>query len=94
MPKMDDLTPLPNWKRRRLELVAWWRRTRNQRQRAYKSFKTTALRALTLAISVLGGILISYGVWQTYAPAGYVVGGALCWVLQWSHEQDKQRGGS
>jgi hypothetical protein len=81
-----DLKPLP-------KRVQWWRRTRDQRRRAAKSFRTGVARALTLAISVLGATLISYGVYQVYPPAGYVVGGALCWVLLWSHEQDKRRHG-
>lgn len=92
MRKSDpDLTPLPKWKQRRAALVAWWRRTKNQRQRAYKSFKSTASKALTLAISVLGGTLISFGVYSVYPPAGYAMGGLICWFLQWSHEQDKRR---
>lgn len=80
-----DLKPLPR-------RVQWWRRTQDARHRAYKSFKTGAQKLLTLAVSVVGAILISYGVWQVYPPAGYVVGGMLCWVLLWSHEQDKRRG--
>lgn len=81
---MDDLKPLPR-------RVQWWRRTRDARQRALKTFKTQAAKLLTLAISVVGAILISYGVWLAYAPAGYVTGGILTWVLLWSHEQDKRR---
>lgn len=50
-----------------------------------------ARKALTLAISVLGAILISYGVLLVYVPAGYVVGGLMCWLLLWSHEQDRRR---
>lgn len=80
----SDLKPLP-------KRVQWWRRTRKAREQAYTTFKTRALKLLTLAISVLGATLISYGVYQVYAPAGYVVAGMLCWVLLWSHEMDKRR---
>ena len=73
-------------------VVRWWREGRIGRARAWKSFKTVVVRVLTLAISVLGATLISFGVWQMYAPAGYIVGGALIWVLLWSHEQDRKGG--
>lgn len=80
----DDLKPLPRH-------VQWWRRTRIQRQRAWKSFESVARKLLTLAIHVLGAILISYGVHQVYAPAGYVTGGIMCWLMLWSAEQDRRR---
>jgi hypothetical protein len=80
----DDLTPLPR-------RVQWWRETAKQRQRALKTFGTMAAKASVLAFSALGATLISFGVYQVYAPAGYVVGGILVWALQWSHEQDKRR---
>lgn len=79
-----DLKPLPR-------RVQWWRRTRIRRQAAFTTFRSQVRKALTLAISVLGAMLVSYGVYQVYVPAGYVVGGMLCWVLLWSHEQDKRR---
>ena len=72
--------------------VRWWREGRIARARAWKSFKAVVAKVLTLAISVLGATLISFGVWQMYAPAGYIVGGALIWVLLWSHEQDRKGG--
>lgn len=86
-----DLKPLPTWQRRSRELRAWWRRKRIARQIAYKSFKVQVAKLLTLAISVVGATLISYGVYDVYAPAGYVVGGIMCWLLLWSHEKDRGR---
>jgi hypothetical protein len=80
----DDFKPLPRH-------VQWWRRTRNQRLAAYKSFESGVRKLLTLAISVVGAILISYGVHEVYPPAGFVTGGIMCWLLLWSHEQDKRR---
>ncbi len=80
----DDLKPLPVWKQR-------WRRGRKQRQQAYVTMQSTVRSLLTLAITVLGATLISYGVWTACAPAGYVTGGILVWVMLWSHEQDKRR---
>mgnify|MGYP001613227173 CR=1 FL=1 len=81
----SDLTPLPR-------RVQYWRRTKNQRQTALKTLKTTAAALVVLAVSVLGAILVSYGVYQVYPPAGFVTGGLMCWLLLWSHEKDK--GGS
>lgn len=79
---VDDLTPLPR-------RVQWWRRTKNQRHAALTTLKSTAAALLVLAVSAAGAMLISYGVYQVYPPAGYVVGGAMCWLLLWSHEKDK-----
>ena len=81
----SDLTPLPRW----LQL---WRSTRNRRRAALVAFKSAVAALTVLAVSVLGAILVSYGVFQVYAPAGYVTGGLMCWLLLWSHEKDK--GGS
>lgn len=49
--------------------------------------------AVSLAISVLGATLIAYGVWSVYNPAGYLVAGVLVFVLQWSHEKDREGSG-
>lgn len=43
---------------------------------------------MTLAISVLGATLVGYGVWMIYAPAGFIVGGIMLWVLQWNYGKD------
>lgn len=40
---------------------------------------------MTLAISMLGAILVAYGVWAIYAPAGYITGGILLWAVQWNY---------
>lgn len=88
----DDLTPLPRWRQTVAKWSHKWRMGRGRRAKAYANLKIVGARGLTLAISVLGAMLISYGVWQIYAPAGYIVGGLLCWVLLWSHEQDAKRG--
>lgn len=47
---------------------------------------------VSLVIAVLGATLIAYGVYSVYPPAGLVVAGVLVWVLQWSHEKDKEGG--
>lgn len=79
------LDPLPKWEQRRRSLVAWWHRSRDRRRTAAKSLKSMGRRALTLAISLLGAMLVSYGVWQVYAPAGFVTGGILLWAVQWNY---------
>lgn len=87
----DDLMPQPAWKQKRDRLVSWWRKSKDRRQAALKTLRNAGAKALTLAISVAGGMLISYGVWRVYPPAGFVVGGLLCWLALWSHEQDEKR---
>jgi hypothetical protein len=79
---MNDLKPLPR-------PVQWWRKSRNRRQTALTTFKNATAKALTLAISVAGAMLISYGVYSVYPPAGFLVAGVLVWVLQWSYERDR-----
>lgn len=79
---MNDLKPLPRH-------VQWWRKSKNRRRAALTTFKNATARALTLAISVAGAMLISYGVYSVYPPAGLLVAGVLVWVLQWSYERDR-----
>lgn len=79
------LDPLPKWQQRRRSLVAWWRRSRDQRRTALRTLRKKGRRALTLAISMLGAILVSYGVHQVYAPAGFVTAGLLLWAIQWNY---------
>lgn len=40
------------------------------------------LTILTPLIGVLGALLLSFGAWMIYPPAGYIAGGLLC--LSWS----------
>ena len=87
-----DLTPLPVWKQRQRALVAWWRRSRDRRRTAYQGLRKAGARALTLAISMVGATLISYGVWSVYAPAGYVVAGVLVWAIQWNYGEEESDG--
>jgi hypothetical protein len=93
MKKRDPLLdPQPAWKRNQAELVAWLRRSRDRRQRALKNLKTAGRRALTLAISLVGATLVSYGAWMIYAPAGYLVAGGLLWVIQWNYGDEGSDG--
>ena len=85
MKKPDDLTPQPGWKQRRDRLAAWWNRSRDSRARKRDSLKKAGRKGLTLAISMVGAILVSYGAWTIYAPAGYIVGGLLTWAVQWNY---------
>lgn len=34
-------------------------------------------------VGVLGALLLAYGVWLIYRPAGFVVAGALCLFWSW-----------
>ncbi|HAK5377450.1 TPA: hypothetical protein H1V70_004901 [Salmonella enterica] len=34
-------------------------------------------------VGVLGALLLSYGTWLIYPPAGFVVAGALCLCWSW-----------
>lgn len=89
----DDLKPLPAWRQRLAQFRAWWKRSRYQRQKRYRTLGIAVQKLLTLAISVLGATLISYGAYLIYAPLGYITGGMLAWLLLWSHEQDRRRSG-
>lgn len=41
------------------------------------------LMIITPLVGVLGALLLSYGVWLIYPPAGFVVAGALCLFWSW-----------
>lgn len=74
----SDPKPLPKWRQ-------WWHRTADRRRRGGKILASAGRRALTLAISVLGVMLISYGVWSIHHPSGFIVAGLLVWAVQWNH---------
>ena len=86
------LDPLPAWKQRRAALVAWWNRSRDQRRTAYRNLRNTGARALTLAISLVGATLVSYGVWSVHRPAGWIVAGLLVWAIQWNYGKEEGDG--
>lgn len=79
----SDLTPLPT-------RVQWWRSTAGRRQKALLAFKVMVGTLVSLAVSMLGATLISFGVYSVYRPAGLIVAGVLVFVLQWSHEKDRE----
>lgn len=83
--KRDEFTPLPKWRQRQRALVAWWRRSRDRRRNAYQSLRKAGRKGLTLAISMVGAILVSYAAWMFYPPVGYAVGGVLLWAIQWNY---------
>ena len=85
-----DLTPLTPWQQRRARLWHWWRTSKDRRRRGYRTLGIVGQKLLTLAISVLGATLISYGVWLVYVPAGFVTGGFMAWLLLWSNEKDRR----
>lgn len=41
------------------------------------------LTILTPLVGVLGAILLSFGAWMIYPPAGYIAGGLLCLTWSW-----------
>jgi hypothetical protein len=41
------------------------------------------LMILAPLVGVLGALLLSFGAWLIYPPAGFVVGGALCLFWSW-----------
>lgn len=40
------------------------------------------ISVLTFLIGLVGALLVAFGSWLVYPPAGYIVGGLLC--LVWS----------
>lgn len=93
MKRRDPLLgPQPKWRQRRAALVAWWRKTRDARHKALKTFRTQARKLLTLAVSVLGATLISFGVWTVHPSAGYIVAGLLLWGVQWNYAKEEGDG--
>ena len=41
------------------------------------------LAILAPLIGVIGALLLSFGFWLIYAPAGYIAGGVLCLAWSW-----------
>lgn len=79
----SDLKPLPSH-------VQWWRSTAGRRRNALIAFKAMVATLVSLAVSVVGATLVAYGVWCMHAPSGFITGGVLVYLLQWSHEKDRE----
>ncbi|KEY58496.1 hypothetical protein [Serratia sp. DD3] len=41
------------------------------------------ITALSVLVGVAGVLLLTYGVWLIYQPAGFVVAGLLCLLWSW-----------
>ncbi|EPU1194058.1 TPA: hypothetical protein ACIJWY_003767 [Klebsiella oxytoca] len=41
------------------------------------------LMILAPLVGVLGAMLLSFGTWLIYPPAGYITGGILCLLWSW-----------
>lgn len=63
-----------------------------RRQKATTTFVSLFRRLVTLAISVVGGTLVAYGVWSIFEPAGYMVAGLLLWAIQWNYGNEEGSG--
>lgn len=48
-----------------------------------KTRRTMSRSTVTTVLDLLGMALVSAGAWLVYAPAGFVVGGALLLVTSW-----------
>lgn len=55
-----------------------------------KKVKIDAL--LGVAFFAIGGILMSYGAWLCFRPAGYLVGGFLCVAIAAQHIMSSEGG--
>lgn len=80
-----EFKPLPWWKQRRNASLAAWQRSADRRRRRVAALRKAGRKAVTLAISGSGAILVSYGAWMIYAPAGYLAGGLILWAIQWNY---------
>lgn len=45
---------------------------------------------VSLAVSCAGATLVAYGVWTMHHPTGLIIGGIAVYLLQWSHEKDRE----
>jgi hypothetical protein len=88
---VSDLTPQSKWKRRKAELLGWWSRTQFRRAKVAATVASVVQRVVTLAISLVGAILVAYGVWSIFEPLGYVTGGLLLWGIQWNYGNEEGR---
>ena len=88
-----DLTPLPIWRQKVARFKDQWRRSKDRRKVVYSTLVSAGTAMLSLVFAVAGATLIAYGVYEVYRPAGFVTGGIMCWVLQWSRERDRGRTG-
>ncbi|EFH9192630.1 hypothetical protein GEO10_03595 [Escherichia coli] len=52
------------------------------------------LMILTPLVGVLGALLLSFGVWMIYPPAGAIAGGFLCLLWSWLVAKSLSRPGS
>lgn len=41
------------------------------------------IAAITFTVGLAGALLVAFGSWLVFQPAGYIVGGLLC--LMWSY---------
>ncbi|CAI0745361.1 MAG: hypothetical protein ACTIOQ_14035 [Serratia grimesii] len=41
------------------------------------------ITALSVLVGLAGALLLTYGVWLVYPPAGFVVAGLLCLLWSW-----------
>ena len=41
------------------------------------------LTFITLLVGVLGALLLAFGAWMVYPPAGLIAGGLICLVWSW-----------
>lgn len=86
-----DLIPLPVWRQKLARYRDQWRRSKDRRHRAWVTLQSAVTLALTLAFTLGGATLISFGVYRMYAPAGYITGGIMCWLLQWAAGETNRR---
>ena len=86
------LDPLPKWRQWLARGRHQWARSKDRRSNGYRNLKKAGRRGLTLAISMAGATLVSFGAYQIYAPAGYLTAGLLLWALQWNHGNEEGQG--
>lgn len=56
------------------------------------TLRNALVRTCKFAIPLVGATLIAYGAWMVYAPAGFIVGGLLVFVLEHAIDSDGGRG--
>lgn len=70
----------------------WCQRTADVRAMLAKKSYALFRWALTFSLSLVGVLLIAYGVYRIYEPAGFIAAGLGAWAIEWRLDDDESAG--